>query len=250
MTTRIVSLVPSATQTLAALGAGERVVGVTDSCRDGVPAAAARVGGTKNPDLGAVRDLAPDVVVANAEENRPEDLTALRAAGVTVHETHPRAVADVEGLLRDLAALVGEPDAAAPLVADLAAARLDAAARAPRTRVVAVTLVWRRPWRGVGPDTYADDLLWQCGFANALAGWDDRYPRLEPGLLLGADVVLLPSEPYAFGPDDRDAVADLVGDDVAQRFVDGALLTWHGARTAEALRTFSALAAELVASAG
>src|SRR5690606_12355001 len=114
------------------------------------------------------------VVVANAEENRPEDLTALRAAGVTVHETHPRAVADVEGLLRDLAALVGEPDAAAPLVADLAAARLDAAARAPRTRVVAVTLVWRRPWRGVGPDTYADDLLWQCGFANALAGWDDR----------------------------------------------------------------------------
>ncbi|HEY8338994.1 MAG TPA: helical backbone metal receptor [Egibacteraceae bacterium] len=250
MTRRIVSLVPSVTQTLAALGAADLVVGVTDYCRDGAPPAAARVGGTKNPDLDAVAALHPDVVVANTEENRPEDLDALRAAGVTVHETYPRTVADVEPLLRDLAAVAGDPVAAEPLVADLAVAREEAARRVPQPRVVAVTLVWRRPWRAVGPDTYVDDLLWQCGFANALAGWDDRYPRLEPGLLLGADVVLLPSEPYAFGPDDRDAVADLVGDDVAQRFVDGALLTWHGARTAEALRTFSALAAELVASAG
>ena len=243
---RIVSLVPSATDLLATIGAGEDLVGVTRYCTDGAPDDAARIGGTKNPDVAAVVDLAPDLVVANTEENRPEDLERLREAGLTIEETYPRTVRDALTMTRRLGRVTGheaEADRHADAIRDAIAA---AEAAVPSPRVMALTLVWRRPWMGLGPDTYADDLLWTCGFGNVLSGFDDRYPRLEEGLFLGADVVLLPSEPYEFGEEDLPAVADLAGE-VPTRFVDGQALTWHGPRTAAALARFSALATELAA---
>ena len=240
--TAIVSLVPSVTQTLAALGGAGALVGVTDYCVDGAPPPARRVGGTKNPRLDDVVALRPDVVVANAEENRAADLDALRAAGLDVMVTFPRTVGDVEDLLTQLAALIGRDPA--PFVAELRAAAAAAERARPRTPVAHLTLVWRKPWMGLGPDTYADDLLWRCGFANVLAGFDERYPRLDPALVLAPQVVLLPSEPYAFGEADLPAVRELTGT-ASAHFVDGQLLTWHGTRTAAALRRFSALAAAL-----
>ena len=217
-------------------------MGVTDYCEVGAPAGAVRVGGTKNPRVADIVAAKPDVVVANAEENRPDDIDELRAAGVDVVVTFPKTVADVEGLLVTLAELAGSD--ASPAVADLRAAIADAEAIRPRTPVAALTLVWRKPLMGLGPDTYADDLLRTCGFANVLAGWDERYPKLDVGLHLGPQVVVLPSEPYAFTADDRDAVRELAGD-AQQQLVDGRLLTWHGTLTADALRTFSGLAAQL-----
>jgi ABC-type Fe3+-hydroxamate transport system substrate-binding protein len=241
---RVVSLVPSLTEAVAELGLADRLVGVTDWCEVGAPAGATRVRGTKNPDLAAVLALEPDLVLANTEENRPDDLDALRAAGIAVHETFPRRVDDVAPLLAELGEVLGDAAAGQRASATVLAAAAAAARRSSGTPIAALTLIWRKPWMAVGPDTYADDLLRRSGFANVLAGWDDRYPRLEPGLHLGPQVVLLPSEPYAFGPDDREGVADLVGD-VPQRFVDGRLLTWHGPATARALDVFPTLAAEL-----
>lgn len=241
---RIVSLVPSATDLLATIGAGEDLVGVTTYCTDGAPEEAVRIGGTKNPSVEEVLALRPDLVVANTEENKPEQIDALREAGVAVEETYPRTVRDAITMTRRLGEVTGheaEADRHADAIRDAIAA---AEAAVPSPRVMALTLVWRRPWMGLGPDTYADDLLWTCGFGNVLSGFGERYPRLEEGLRLGADVVLLPSEPYEFGPDDRPAVAALAGE-VPTRFVDGQALTWHGPRTAAALRTFSALAREL-----
>lgn len=242
---RIVSLVPSVTEALAVLGVADRVVGVTDYCVAGAPADAERVGGTKNPSVDRVLALGPDLVVGNTEENRPEDLTAIREAGVPVLAHEPRTVPDVHRLLTELAGAVGADGAVEPVVAELDAAQRDSAATRPRRPVAALTLIWRRPWRGVGPETYVDDLLRRCGFANVLSGFHERYPRLDPALVLGPEVVLLPSEPYAFAPGDLSAVHELLGGEVPHRFVDGALLTWHGPRTATALRVFSALAAEL-----
>ncbi len=239
---RIVSLVPSLTEAVAVLGAADSLVGVTDWCAVGAPDTAQRVGGTKNPSVPAVVALRPDLVLANAEENRGADLDALAAAGLRVHVTFPRTVADVAGLLTDIAGLVGAD--ATRLTDDLAEAETAAAQLRPRTPVAHVTLVWRRPWRAVGPDTYCDDLLWRCGLANMLVGSTDRYPALDPALFLRPEVALLPSEPYAFGDTDVPAVRELLGD-VPTVFVDGQLLTWHGPRTAAALRTFSALAARL-----
>jgi ABC-type hemin transport system substrate-binding protein len=233
---------------VAALGRADVLVGVTKYCTVGAPETAAVVGGTKNPDVPAIVDLAPDLVLANTEENRPPDLAALRAAGLSVHETLPKTVAAARDVLLDLGTVLDTTETAAALARDIDAALAAAEAAAPTPRVVALTLIWRKPWMGLGPDTYADDLLWHCGFANALAGSAERYPRLEEGLLLGADVVLLPSEPYAFGPGDLDAVGRLAPG-TSTRFVDGELLTWHGPRTAAGLRAFSALAQELAGAA-
>jgi ABC-type hemin transport system substrate-binding protein len=244
---RVVSLVPSLTDLVAQLGAADDLVGVTDWCTDGAPTAAARIRGTKNPDVQRVVALRPDVVLANTEENRPDDLARLREAGVAVEETYPRTVPEAAAMIRSVGAVLGRGSAAAPLADAVDEAAGAAAWPDDRPRVMALTLVWRKPWMGLGPATYASDLLWRAGFGNVLSGSEEDYPRLDPALVLGPDVVLLPSEPYAFGDADLPAVAELVGDDVPTRFVDGQALTWHGPRTAQALPTFAALARELSA---
>jgi ABC-type Fe3+-hydroxamate transport system substrate-binding protein len=227
---RVVSLVPSLTEGLAAMGLADRLVGVTDWCEVGAPA--------------AIIDLAPDLVLVNDEENRLPDVERLRAAGLEVLVTSPRTVEDVAPMLREVARALGAGEVAEPFAAEVEAGADAADAAAPRTPIAALTLIWRKPWMAVGPDTYVDDLLRRCGFANVLAGWDDRYPTLDPSLILRPEVVLLPSEPYAFSEEDVPAVRELLGD-VGHRLVDGRLLTWHGPSTGRALRTFSALAAEL-----
>jgi ABC-type hemin transport system substrate-binding protein len=242
---RVVSLVPSLTDVVAQLGAAEDLVAVTEYCTDGAPADAERVGGTKNPEVARIIALRPDVVLANTEENKAEHLDRLRQAGLTVEETYPRSVADAASMTRRLGEVLGRAEQAEVLAAEVDAAREAAAWPADAPRVMALTLIWRKPWMGVGADTFADDLLWRCGFGNVLSGFDERYPTVDPSYVLGADVVLLPSEPYAFGDDDLPAVAELVGEEVPTRFVDGQALTWHGPRTAEAVRTFSELARSL-----
>lgn len=242
---RIASLVPSLTDAVAQLGRAADLVAVTRYCTDGAPDDAERIGGTKNPDVLRLIALRPDVVLANTEENRSEDLDRLREAGLAVEETYPRSVADAAAMVRRLGEVLDVPDAAAPLAAAVDAAIAEAAWPADRERVVALTLIWRKPWMGLGPGTYADDLLWTCGFANALSGHDEAYPTLDPALNLGADVVLLPSEPYAFADADLPAVAELTGPGVRPVLVDGQALTWHGPRTAGAVATFSRLAREL-----
>ena len=241
---RIVSLVPSTTETVAALGRADDLVGVTKYCTVGAPTHVARVGGTKNPALAQIVALRPDVVLANTEENRPADLDELRDQGVRVHETLPKTVPEARDVLVEVGAVLEREEEAKRIAADIDAAVDAAEAAAPAERVVALTLIWRKPWMAIGPDTYADDLLWRCGFANALSGFEERYPKIEPGLLLGADVVFLPSEPYEFTQVDLPAVTELAPL-TPTRFVDGELLTWHGPRTAAGLRTFSALARDL-----
>lgn len=243
---RVVSLVPSTTETVAALGRTDDLVGVTTYCTVGAPASAIRVGGTKNPSVASIVSLRPDLVLANTEENRPADLDELRAQGLEVCESLPKTVTEARDVILDIGARLDAKEQAETIAADIDAALARARADAPPTRVVALTLIWRRPWMAIGPDTYADNLLAECGIVNALTGFHERYPRLDEGLLLGADVVLLPSEPYAFTDADLPAVAALVPSTPA-RLVDGELLTWHGPRTAAGLRTFSALARDLAA---
>jgi ABC-type Fe3+-hydroxamate transport system substrate-binding protein len=239
---RLVSLVPSLTETVRELGLEDRLVGVTSYCE----ADAQDVGGTKNPDVAAIVALAPDLVLANSEENRLRDLDALRAAGLDVHLTFPRRVADVAPMLRALGVALGATEAAERLAQRVEDAFARAAAR-PRPDLPprALVLVWRKPWMAAGADTFAADLLRCCGFAVPLDRAADRYPRLTAGdpALRDLDLVVLPSEPYVFTPADLPAVRDLVGP-VPHALVDGRLLTWHGSRTATALDEFAALVEE------
>jgi ABC-type Fe3+-hydroxamate transport system substrate-binding protein len=246
---RIVSLVPSLTEALFALGLGDRVVGVTDWCVHPAEALAGRprVGGTKNPRIGAILELAPDLVLANREENTRRDVARLEAAGVAVWVTYPRTVRDAAALLRELAQLGAPPRAlrerVEPLEAEVARAEASRPARATRF----FCPVWRRPWMAVGADTYAHDLLELCGGENVFRERSERrYPIVETSELLRArpEVILLPDEPYAFGPHD---VADLARLDVPAardgriHLVDGTLVSWYGPRTLRAMQTLRPL---------
>ena len=247
---RIVSLVPSITEILFALGVGDAVAGCTIYCTEpaeGV-AAKARVGGEKNPALDAIRALGADLVIANVEENLREHVEALRGWGIPVYVTYPRTVADGIRLVRELGELTGAAGRgaaiAAALEADLARA-LGARGAGPRPRVFCP--IWRRPYMAVGGDTYANDMLSVCGGDNVFAGGAARYPTvtLEEVAAAAPDVILLPDEPYRFR---RAHVADFAPfpdmPAVARgkiHLVDGKLLTWYGPRIGAALGELGAL---------
>jgi ABC-type Fe3+-hydroxamate transport system substrate-binding protein len=245
---RIVSLVPSWTETLFHLGAGDRVVGVTEYCVH--PAAAlercARVGGTKNPTLVRVFSLRPDLVLANKEENRARDVQRMEANGVAVYVTNARSVADAVQEIRALGHLVERDREAAELAAAIEDARARARARVREPRPVVVALVWKHPFMATGGQTFAHALLSECGAHNPFASAERRYPRIDERELARAapDVILLPTEPYAFGEADRLELLSL--DCPAARagrihVVEGELLTWYGPRIPRALDGFSRL---------
>ena len=223
---RVVSLVPSLTETLLAWGVVP--VGVTRFCEHpGLPA----VGGTKDPDVAAVAALEPDLVVVNDEENRREDFDALVAAGLDVHAVPVRSVADVAPALAVLRHRLGLPPAPAP--------RPRPPDPVPTTR--AFVPVWRRPWVALGADTYGSSVLAALGVANVFGEGAERYPSttLEAAAATRPDVVLAPSEPYPFRERHRAelaAVAPVV-------LVDGQDLFWWGARTPAAIDRLEALLA-------
>lgn len=230
--TRVVSLVPSLTEALAAT-APERLVGATDWCTHPADLDVARVRGTKNPDLAAVRALEPDLVVANQEENRELDVRRLRDAGVAVWVTR---IETVEESLASMARLLEEA-LRVPEPGWLVEARRLWGSPSPARVRVAVP-IWRDPWMVVGAPTYTDDLLARAGLVNVLAAREGRYPTVTPGDVdaAGPDLVLLPDEPYVFTADDGpEAFA------TPSRLVSGRLLTWYGPAMVEAHGELTAL---------
>jgi ABC-type Fe3+-hydroxamate transport system substrate-binding protein len=251
---RIISLVPSLTEWLFALGLGERVAGVTDFCVQPATGdlgellrAKPRLRGTKNPDRAAILALEPEIVIANKEENRERDVLALAEAGVAVYVSETNTVAEAIATLATLADLLDASAAAAPYLDEMRATYAELTARPATVAPRVLVPIWRDPWMAIGAQTYADDLLRSCGAHNVAAALDGRYPRftLDDLPALRPDVALLPSEPYAFAERDRQAVQAALP--VAVRFVDGELLTWYGPRLAQALRSFHALLEQLAA---
>ncbi|MFI9830072.1 helical backbone metal receptor [Streptomyces sp. NPDC051913] len=229
---RVVSLVPSLTEAVAETVPGA-LVGATDWCTHPAELDVTRIGGTKNPDLDGVLALAPDLVIANEEENRAPDLAALRAAGVEVQVTEVR---DVPQAFRELARV---------LTACGARGRprwLDEAEEAwsgppPTVRETAVVPIWRRPWMVLGRDTFAGDVLARLGVDHLYATHPDRYPRIPLDALRARrpDLVVLPDEPYRFTADDGpEAFAG-----IPAALVSGRHLTWYGPSLREAPRVLT-----------
>ncbi|MFF9067544.1 helical backbone metal receptor [Streptomyces sp. NPDC014891] len=226
---RVVSLVPSLTEAVAVTAPG-LVVGATDWCSHPAGLGAARIGGTKNPDVHAIAGLRPDLVLANEEENRAADLAALRAAGLDVLVTDIRTLDEGFSELERVLAACGAPRR--PRWLDDAEAAW--AAVAPERESTAVVPIWRRPWMVLGRDTFAGDLLARLGVRNLYADHPERYPRLPLDELRAAapDLVVLPDEPYRFTPDDGPEAFP----GTAAALVDGRHLTWYGPSLVEAPR--------------
>ncbi|AXL93137.1 cobalamin-binding protein [Streptomyces sp. CB09001] len=231
---RVVSLVPSLTEAVARTVPGA-LVGATDWCTHPAGLDVVRVGGTKNPETGRVLSLAPDLVVANEEENRAPDLDALRAAGVEVLVTEVRTVPQAISELDRVLTACGAPSR--PRWLDEAQAAWTAQP-VPERRATAVVPVWRRPWMVLGRDTFAGDVLARLGVDHLYAAHAERYPKIPVDELRAArpDVVVLPDEPYRFTADDGpEAFPGL-----PCALVDGRHLTWYGPSLAEAPRTLAA----------
>jgi ABC-type Fe3+-hydroxamate transport system substrate-binding protein len=223
---RIVSLVPSLTEAVA-LTAPDRLVGATDWCTHPADLDVPRVRGTKNPDLAAIAALRPDLVLGNQEENRLLDVERLRQRGipvwVTVVESLDQSLAALRRLFVEV--LAGDPPGWL-----LEAEEVWAPREAVRRRVAVP--VWRDPWMVVGARTYTGDLVRRLGFTNVFDRPDaGRYPHVDLARIRAeAELVILPDEPYAFGPDDGPEcfTATEASPAVDTVCVDGRDLTWYG----------------------
>jgi ABC-type Fe3+-hydroxamate transport system substrate-binding protein len=275
---RIVSLVPSLTEALFAFGLGDRIVGRTDYCVEPQPDVRAKpaIGGTKNPDVPAILRLAPDLVVANVEENRRHDVEILQAHGLPVFVSFPRTVAEAIATLHTLARITKAEAQASPILSHLEAVYHSTQALVARRRPVRVFCpIWKDPWMTINRDTFIHDLLVTCGGMNIFAarerrfplaadlgqapawdavrveGRDRRYPRvsLEEMAGLMPEVIVLPDEPYRFTEADKSAFAALshvpaVRDDRIY-VVDGKVVCWYWSRLDESLRTLRELLSPL-----
>ncbi|GGB74145.1 ABC transporter substrate-binding protein [Knoellia flava TL1] len=231
---RVVSLVPSLTEAVAAT-APEALVGATDWCTHPADLDVTRVRGTKNPDRAAIADLRPDLVVANKEENRELDVQRMRADGIQVWvtdiETVPQALASMRRLFVEACGW-SEPEW-------LVEADRLWAGPVPGAHRRVVVPIWRDPWMVVGHPTFTADLLARVGCEVTTAGEPGRYPHVDVDRLdaSGADLVLLPDEPYVFTADDGpEAFAR-----TATRLVNGRLLTWYGPSLVEARAALTGL---------
>jgi len=265
---RVVSLVPSLTETLFALGAGDDVVGITDFCIFPENIDRPRVGGTKTPKIERIRELKPDAVYVNIEENLKKHADEI-ATFSKVIATEPKTIDDVVDLIAMLGRRHGREERAQELIHQLRSTMSE-----PRAFTFAVP-IWKKPWMWCGGDTYVSHLVESAGGRNLL-GDRQRYPAipLDEVLAMKPDVVFLPDEPYAFTQADADSIAaphpafghplpadagrgpllrvplPLAGEGAALRLGSGQaprgvraigpfpghLFTWHGVRTIEGLK--------------
>jgi len=219
--TRIVSLVPSLTEALAAT-VPERLVGATDYCTHTGGVEPARVRGTKNPDHTAIGRLEPDLVVANREENRQVDVDRLAGVGIPVWVTE---IDSLEATFESFRRLFGDVlEVGLPDWAVEAELEWSRPPDLPAVRTLAP--IWRDPWMVVGGATFAGDVIRRLGLVNAAEGAPERYPKrsVEELTGLGPELVLLPDEPYAFSATDGPEVFPRV----ATALVSGRDLTWYG----------------------
>lgn len=230
---RVVSLVPSITEAIAAT-CPEILVGATDWCTHPRDLAVQRVRGTKNPDRAAIANLRPDLVVANKEENRELDVRRLREGGIRVWvtdiETVPQGLDSLERLFTEAL------DAGVPDWLRQARAEWDGPVPEPTLRVAVA--IWRDPWMVVGRATFTGDLVARLGWANVFADHEERYPSVDLADLdrEDIDVVLLPDEPYVFTASDGPEAFH----HVPTALVSGRLLTWYGPSLVGARRTLQA----------
>jgi ABC-type Fe3+-hydroxamate transport system substrate-binding protein len=270
---RVVSLVPSISESIIELGVGDRLVGITDYCPDptGGSDLTVAVGGPRSPDIEVITNLKPELVLANQEENSLETVEELERLGIPVWVTFPKNVDDAIQILWAIARIFQIESEAAPRLTHLER-MLDWTRRAslmsPSMKVFCP--IWQEEdehaglwWMTINQETYVNSVISISGGENIFkmrerrypleadlgleepekAGErDTRYPRVtvEEVKALSPEVVLLPSEPYSFGEGERERVVKVLeGTPAVQEgrvfLLDGRLLSWHGTHLAHAL---------------
>ncbi|TDB65352.1 ABC transporter substrate-binding protein [Arundinibacter roseus] len=230
---RIVSLVPSQTELLFDLGLDETVVGITRFCiyptfkiQDKT-----QVGGTKNPDLELIRSLKPDLIIANKEENREEDILALKQ-DFSVWISDVNTLAEATDMIRKLGEIL-ENSSSADWIAERIERQFQAFRESQATSHVprrVAYMIWQKPWMVAGGNTFIDSMLAEAGFQNAFKD-QARYPECSQLDLEAAhpDVIFLSTEPFPFQEKHREQLQALFPQTQVLR-VNGELFSWYGSR--------------------
>ena len=269
---RVISLVPSITESLFDLGFGSSIVGITDYCVHPADKVSTiqRVGGPKNPNIESISQLDPQVVFVNQEENSPSSIEGILELGIKIWMSFPKTVDESLNVLRKILGLYHTDRAAMQITSLRIAVDYARAASESQTPVKYFCPIWQyleagQPyWMTFNQYTYSHDLLSIMGGKNIFAdrerryplkadlggeggdnvgGRDTRYPRVTVKEINEADpdVILLPNEPFSFNEDSKQLILEELGETQAVRnkkvyFLDGSLITWHGTRLGKALQ--------------
>jgi ABC-type Fe3+-hydroxamate transport system substrate-binding protein len=224
---RIVSLVPSQTELLSSIGLEAEVVGITKFCvhpetwfREKT-----RIGGTKNPDIAKIKQLLPDLVLANKEENRKRDIDQI-AKFCPVYVSDVNNFEQAAQMINDVGKLTGKGVETDKLVTEIESS----VKNFPRCSGRVLYFIWNDPLMAAGPNTFIGHVLEKLGFENAVSDKNARYVELSENAVISLkpDILLLSSEPYPFNEKHRE--------DLLQRIksrailVDGEMFSWYGSR--------------------
>jgi ABC-type Fe3+-hydroxamate transport system substrate-binding protein len=225
---RIISLVPSQTELLCTLGLSERLIGVTRYCvhPSELQQTKTIIGGTKKLNFERIAELKPDLIIANKEENRREDIARLRD-DYRVWMSDVNHLEDACLMIKIIGALTHTLDKAETLAHEITQ---NFAALPKKNLRRAAYLIWRKPWMAAARDTFIDSLLPYAGFENVFSD-QSRYPVVDETALQHADpeIILLSSEPYPFREKHLQEIKDILPN-AKIHFVNGEYFSWYGSR--------------------
>jgi ABC-type Fe3+-hydroxamate transport system substrate-binding protein len=234
---RIVCLVPSITELLCDLGLADRIVGRTGFCIHpaAVVADIPKVGGTKDVNIGKIRQLLPTHAIVNIDENTKPTAEALSEFVPHLVVTHPRAPRDNLALARLMGAIFGKEAEAERWCAQFEGELAALQALQPGRQRTVLYCIWRDPWMTISPDTYIARMLGELGWQVPPFTDPARYPTFAwtEDLLDQIDAVLLSTEPYHFTEAHVEELASQVGKPVM--LVDGEMMSWYGSRAVAGL---------------
>ena len=241
---RIVSLVPSITELVCALGLSGELVGRTGFCIHPKSALARvpKVGGTKSVNLEKIRALAPTHVIVNVDENKKETADALARFVPNVIVTHPLAPEDNLALYRQIGSAFGKEAEAERLSLQFEKALEEVRAGNYRRRKV-LYLIWKNPWMTVSRETYVSRMLALVGLDTLPVTSESRYPELANLDIPGVELVLLSTEPFCFRESHAREIGKATG--LPTRLIDGEMTSWYGPRAIAGLRYLAELGTEL-----
>jgi ABC-type Fe3+-hydroxamate transport system substrate-binding protein len=252
---RIISLVPSITETVCRFGMAKQLVGATDYCDR--PAAAlekiARVGGPKDPVLKKILALKPDLVLASDEENEKDLVAKLLESGVEVRVARVRSVADAFKMMRFLAELSPEAERAHRQVTEMERACEEVRRISAGANIRTACFLWRtgdggaKSYTTCSAGTYVSDLIALMGGVNIFADLPAQYPKIKPAQIekRKPELILLPTEPYYFRRRDVRELTETLNCPAARnrniRIVNGRLLVWYGSAILDGVKTLAPL---------
>ncbi len=239
---RIVSLVPSLTELVVYLGLKEKLIGVTKFCvhPEGLKESKTIVGGTKQVHFDKIKQLKPDLILCNKEENTLEMVQQLEKI-CQVHVSNIISFSDSLELISRYGVLFQKEKKSKQLILDITEKKRSFQKHLDTKKLKVAYFIWRKPWMVVGGNTYIDSMLELNGWDNIFKESSGRYPEIDLENLedKNLDLILLSSEPFPFQQKHIEEIRAF--SNVRIEIVDGEFFSWYGSRQLKALEYFKEL---------